>query len=131
VADLNGLRWQGNRGIVVTSFGGGRAARQWHNRGLADFGRDAQAGDLACPWREPGGGKAHIQGLMGAGGVVVLPPRVDGGLGVLDGVERRLPGQQLALQGLVQPLDLPGRPRLTGQSRCLQESRQKGSIGLG
>jgi hypothetical protein len=47
-------------------------------------------------------------------GVVLLPPCIERGLQGLDGLERAVVVEQFVLQGLVQPLDLPGGGRLTG-----------------
>jgi hypothetical protein len=51
-------------------------------------------------------------------GVVLLPPRIQGGLQGLDGLELAVISKQLVLQRLVQPLDLPGsiacKPRRKG-----------------
>jgi hypothetical protein len=48
-----------------------------------------------------------------------LPPRVYRSLRLLDRLEWLMDGQQLLLQGLMQPLDLPGGRRLTGQSKII------------
>jgi hypothetical protein len=44
-----------------------------------------------------------------AAGVVVLPPGIQRGLQRLDALERLMDVKQLALQSLVQSLDLPGQ----------------------
>jgi hypothetical protein len=44
-------------------------------------------------------------------GVVFLPPRVERGLNGLKVLERAVVVEQFVLQGLVQPLDLPGGRR--------------------
>ena len=54
---------------------------------------------------------------MAAVGVVVLAPRIQGRLQSLDGLERAVVVEQFVLQGLVQPLDLPGRGRRSGLVR--------------
>jgi hypothetical protein len=69
--------------------------------GPADFGGDADPEGVAGSRGEPCGGAGHVQGLVRAGGVVVLAPRINGGLGVGDRGERRMDGQQFVLQGLV------------------------------
>ncbi len=49
---------------------------------------------------EPGGGTGHPQGLVRPVGVVLLAPRIDSGLSLLDAGERLVLVQQLQLQGL-------------------------------
>jgi hypothetical protein len=56
-------------------------------------------------------GEGHVQALVRPGGVVVLAPGVHRSLGVLHAGERPADVEQFQLQGLVQPLDLPGRGR--------------------
>jgi hypothetical protein len=55
------------------------------------------------------GRAGHIQGLMRPPVVVLLTPRIDGGLGFLDRGERPGVIEELDLQGLVPALDLPRR----------------------
>src|SRR5262249_11939252 len=76
----------------------GRADRFGRTRGN-EAGRDAQAEDLAGRRDKPGRGKGHAQRLVRAVGVVLCAPRVDGGLGVLDALERLMHIEQFLLQG--------------------------------
>jgi hypothetical protein len=54
--------------------------------------------------------------------VVVLSPRIDGGLGLIDRAERRVHGEQLLLQRLVQTLDLPRSRRGSGLGQPLGDA---------
>ena len=56
---------------------------------------------------------------MRTAGVVFLAPGIQRGLQRLDALKRAMDIEQLALQSLVQPLDLSRRGRLTGQSRLI------------
>lgn len=58
---------------------------------------------------EPGGRKGRGQRLMRPVPVALAPPGNQRGLQRLDALERAVRVQQLTLQGLMQPLDLPGK----------------------
>ena len=77
------------------------------------------------PLGEPGRGKGHGQRLVRPVSVVLVPPRIDRGLCILDAGERGMLVAQLQLQRLVQPR--PGRAVDVGppDSRCLADRLEK------
>ncbi len=56
---------------------------------------------------EAGGGKCHVQGLVRPVSVVLLAPGIQRSLEGLKVLEQAMVVEELVLQGLVQPLDLP------------------------
>ena len=112
------LRGRGSRPVTGHGISGGDGRRRLPGQ----LGGYPQADRVTGGRGEPGGGEGHGQGLVRPRGVVVLAPGVHRGLGVLDAGERAVDVEQLQLQCLVQPLDLPGRRRRAGLGQPLGDA---------